>query len=1015
MMANFLRKAFASALLIEAIALAAAPPAQAQRNAPGAESPKPGTPGYEDLAYAYNRLARGDVEGAIRFARRARQLAPDAEAPARVLADALAKSGQLKEALETANAFIASHKPSAALLAQRGYLRSRLKDPAGAESDLRSARDMGGLTREQDAAASATLFDLALTPAYREMEAGRFREAIDAAQKARAMDPEAEAPVRVLVEAYSRLDRKAEALAEADRFIAANKASGKLLAQRAYLRRAMKDVKGAESDFEAALASPDIEADQSEKLRNSLAEAKKAGSPGYAELERAYGAIEAGSFAQAVSDAREARAKDPGSEGPVLILMSALNRLKQPRAAVEEADRFIAGNQPSAALLAQRGYLRRALKDLPGATSDFKAALARQGLPPAQEKRIRLALSEAERATQKPAATAQTAAAAPAGPTATPLEQALNRAYDSYNAGAMSAAIAAAREARTLDPKAEEPTLILMNALSRQGKKGDAIAEATRYIGAGNASAAVLAQRGFLRRQTKDVDGAISDFSQALKLGTLRGKQKATVAEALDEARYFVVADRAFKASAAHNWAAALRYSREAQGFGRADEALYRIPIEALAQMGRMDEALKSADALIARGKASGQAYAQRGYLRARLEDHAGAAADFSTALAKGGLPPEQRLSVARGLALEKATIYEARGEPENALAELARFSREHPRDAQGWTALGQFHHRHKQHAEAVLAFENSLAIERRGETLLNAGYASVYVDRSKESQFFREAIDRWSTDPSLKLRPAMDREVVKTQITESEWSIRTNIVVNGIVDRPRRWGGSQVTPSFETAMRFDGRFLPYIFGLETFIGGFWSQDRTRFTEAFSRVGLRLRPIDGVDFSVSAEYQHHFAGGPPNQLALSWGYGYGGFAYATAGSAGAQASVQPSTMAYPFQSGWQPLTSFATYGTYRTGERRYLQNATGLLGYAYWCDAPRLVVGPTAMAMASYDSADSRPFAAGAGPALVFRGWLGGDDYRAFDGLVTLQVGYLFPFGESRRMGGLNTTLGITF
>ena len=128
-------------------------------------------------------------------------------------------------------------------------------------------------------------------------------------------------------------------------------------------------------------------------------------------------------------------------------------------------------------------------------------------------------------------------------------------------------------------------------------------------------------------------------------------------------------------------------------------------------------------------------------------------------------------------------------------------------------------------------------------------------------------------------------------------------------------------------------------------IGGFWSQDQTRFTESYSRLGLRLRPFDGINFSVSAEWQHYFTRNAPfNQLALSWGYGYGGFAYSSATSA-ARGAIEPTDLSYPHETTWQPLTSFATYGTYRAGERRYLQNAVGLLGYSYWDAGSRVVLG----------------------------------------------------------------------
>ncbi|WP_442753320.1 NfrA family protein [Methylocystis sp. JAN1] len=1031
MLPKFWSGCFAAAFASTALSLPPSDPARAAEAAGVKETPQPGTPGYQDLAFAFARLAKGDNESALKFARRARDLAPDYEMPIRVIADALSRANRPAEALDAINAYTTSHKPSPALLAQRGYLRKRLADAAGAEADLTQARASGALNKDQAAAADSALYDLAMDAAYKELSARHLTEAIKQAQIARRINPGAEAPVSVLIEGYAQEGRRQAALAEAGLYLSQNKASGRILAQRAYLRRAMNDLKGAEADFEAALASPDVEPDEAARLKEALAESKSAREVATsAEVEQAYKAIEAGDLARAIKLAREARAKDPTAEGPLLALMTALNRSGQPRAAVAEADAYIKerappaaqvavdataednarpkSNAPSVVLFAQRGYSRRAAGDLKGAVADFQAALARPGLEPTQEKQARLALAEAEQA-EKPGGGRIT------GPTATPAEQALNRAYDALHAGRLGAAAQAAREARDLDPKAEEPTLILMSVYARQNRKAEALSEADRYLARAPHSAAILAQRGFLRRGTKNLEGAISDFGQALKSG-LPAAQRATVAKALEEARYTLVAEKAFKASAAHDWAAALRYGRAAEAFPRANEAMRRVTIEALAGLGRRGEAMKASNALIARGDASGQAYAQRGYLREGDGDQAGAAADFQVALNKGGLPPSQRVSVRRGLAVAKAAVYEARGDAAEAQEELARFTQSHPDDADGWLALGGFYSRRRDYPQALYAYENSLAVERRGEALLNAGYASVYVDRSKESQFFREAIDRWSSDPSLSARPARDRDVIRNQIVEADASVRTNIVFGSYVDRPYRWGGHQLQPSFETVMRFDGRYLPYLFGLETFVGGFWSEDQTRFAEGYSRLGMRARPFDGINFSVSGEWQHYFVGNSPyNQFALSWGYGYGGFAYSSAPSAGAAGALQPADIAYPLETGWRPLTSFATYGTFRSGEHRYLQNAVGLLGYTYWNADNRLVVGPAGMAAAGYDSADLRQFAFGVGPAVVARLWVGGDYYRAYDGIITLQMGYLFPFGESHRQSGLNTTLGVSF
>ena len=48
--------------------------------------------------------------------------------PVRLLADILNKLGRIGEAVDVINDFVASHKHSMALIAQRGHLRKRLMD-----------------------------------------------------------------------------------------------------------------------------------------------------------------------------------------------------------------------------------------------------------------------------------------------------------------------------------------------------------------------------------------------------------------------------------------------------------------------------------------------------------------------------------------------------------------------------------------------------------------------------------------------------------------------------------------------------------------------------------------------------------------------------------------------------------------------------------------------------------------------------------------------------------------------
>jgi cellulose synthase operon protein C len=94
-------------VLMLALAMATPTAVRAGDNEAVREEPPPGAPGYQDLALAFARLAKGDSEGALKYAQRARTLAPDYEMPVRLEADILSKLGRTAEALDVINAFVA--------------------------------------------------------------------------------------------------------------------------------------------------------------------------------------------------------------------------------------------------------------------------------------------------------------------------------------------------------------------------------------------------------------------------------------------------------------------------------------------------------------------------------------------------------------------------------------------------------------------------------------------------------------------------------------------------------------------------------------------------------------------------------------------------------------------------------------------------------------------------------------------------------------------------------------------
>jgi hypothetical protein len=41
--------------------------------------------------------------------------------------------------------------------------------------------------------------------------------------------------------------------------------------------------------------------------------------------------------------------------------------------------------------------------------------------------------------------------------------------------------------------------------------------------------------------------------------------------------------------------------------------------------------------------------------------------------------------------------------------------------------------------------------------------------------------------------------------------------------------------------------------------------------------------------------------------------------------------------------------------------------------------------------------------------------WIGGDRYRSYDAVVSVQVGYIFNVGIDERQRGWRATVGVTF
>ena len=438
-----------------------------------------GGPAASSDAVAQPTASAVRIEAVLRTARNAVAARPDDEMPVRNLVEALMRFGQKVEALAEADRFLKRGRASAALYAQRGFIRTGMNDLRGAAEDL-SASIAGGLVGDQLRNVQAALSDIRsvelqgkLDRAQEALTRGDFVQASEQAAGILANNPKSEPAMRIRVEALARGGQKRDALADVDQFVKQGASGPDMLAQRGFLRRELSDTRGALEDFAAARGGEGLTPDQRSNVEAALTEAQTAILQ--EQIARAEAALKRKDYLTASKESREAVQRDPNSEAAIRIRMDTLASMGRKGEAVTESNQFVAAN-PGSALQAQRGFLRRELQDKPGAISDFKAVLAGISLTEEQRRNVQRALVEAQQASLP------TAAANNAPP----------------------------------DLNSESAIRNRMDVLMRAGRKREAMVEADRLIARGQAQGWIYAQRGFSRFDSDHFKGAVEDFDAAL-------------------------------------------------------------------------------------------------------------------------------------------------------------------------------------------------------------------------------------------------------------------------------------------------------------------------------------------------------------------------------------------------------------------------------------------------------------------------------------------------------------------
>jgi adsorption protein A len=289
----------------------------------------------------YRALEAGNLAAATTSARAAVQLAPENAAYRLILINVLLLGDQLAEAESLASESIALLPDSAVPLALRGYARQRLGRWPEASADFDRALAQRGL-------APAVHRNLRLVAADSALAAREPRRAIEILQGM----PEADAEVAQRRAAASRIRTSEQA----------------------------RPLTG------ASFPPPALDCGAAESAATCvLLPGQPARDPAFDLAAAAYRALESRDYAQAADKAAQAVAISPGNRDYQLLLLEAQLGAGRLADAEQAATAALALDPADAALLSQRGSIRKRLGNDVGAAEDFRAALATGQLAPAAE------------------------------------------------------------------------------------------------------------------------------------------------------------------------------------------------------------------------------------------------------------------------------------------------------------------------------------------------------------------------------------------------------------------------------------------------------------------------------------------------------------------------------------------------------------------------------------------------------------------------------------------------------
>lgn len=250
--------------------------------------------------------------------------------------------------------------------------------------------------------------------AYEAFERKDYATAIARSREAIRQRPDVNRLKRLLIEALIASGALEEADRTASGFIEAGVQDPELVRQRDRVRERLAQRSAPanavpEAPARAADAAPHVEKPGAADVQAvnppeqpSPSQPQQGADPAFQSADRAYKAYAHKDYTRAIAQARKAMALKPDSRDYRLLLINALSAGQQPQEADKIATAALAEFRNDAEILAQRGYIRVALRRYAAAVDDFDAALRSQKSPVRDRRALLLALSDAASAAKQP-------------------------------------------------------------------------------------------------------------------------------------------------------------------------------------------------------------------------------------------------------------------------------------------------------------------------------------------------------------------------------------------------------------------------------------------------------------------------------------------------------------------------------------------------------------------------------------------------------------------------------------